>query len=79
MVDQAESDNHKARVMFNFALKVEEVHAGLYTKALEAAKQGEDLAESEVYLCPVCGHIELGEPPASCPVCGTKGERYVQV
>jgi len=79
MLEQAEADKHRARVMFNFALKVEEVHAGLYTKALEAAKRGEDLAESEIYLCPVCGHIELGEPPASCPVCGTKGERYVQV
>jgi rubrerythrin len=79
MLEQAEADGHKARVMFNFALKVEEVHAELYKQALEAAQRGDDLVESEVYLCPVCGHIELGEPPASCPVCGTKGERYVQV
>ncbi len=79
MLEQAEADSHKARTMFNFALLVEEVHAGLYAKALEAARRGEDLSESEIYLCPVCGHIELGEPPATCPVCGTKGAKYIQV
>jgi rubrerythrin len=42
-------------------------------------KQGKDLAETKFYLCPVCGHIELGQPPASCPICGTLEDEFVQV
>jgi rubrerythrin len=76
MLAQAEADNHKGRRMFNLAMKVEEVHAGLYKMALEAVEQGKDLAVADFYLCPVCGHIELGKPPEVCPICGAKGEKF---
>lgn len=79
MVELAQSDNHKAKRMFGFALKAEEVHARLYKMALEAVESGKDLAETNFYLCPVCGHIELGTPPATCPICGVKGSMYIQV
>ncbi|MBP1623062.1 MAG: rubrerythrin [Acidobacteria bacterium] len=79
MVDQAQAENHRAKRMFAYATKAEAVHAQLYTLALEAVAQGKDLAETKFYLCPVCGHIELGNPPAACPICGVKGSMYVQV
>lgn len=79
MLEKAEEDNHKARIMFGFANKAEAVHAELYKLALEAVAQGKDLSEANIYLCPVCGHIELGKPPENCPICGVKGEKYVQV
>ena len=79
MLEQAQADGHRARIMFGLAVKAEEVHAQLYTKALEAIKQGEDLTETEFYLCPVCGYIEFGTPPDSCPVCSAKGEKFVQL
>ena len=79
MVDQAQAENHRAKRMFAYATKAEAVHAQLYTLALEAVAQGKDLAETKFYLCPVCGHIELGNPPAACPICGVKGSIYVQV
>ncbi len=79
MLEQAIRDDHKAKRMFGYAVKAEEVHANLYAVALEAARQGKDLAESRIYLCPICGHIEFGEPPAACPICGTKAEKYTQV
>jgi len=65
--------------MFAFAVKAEAVHARLYKMALEAAQQGKDLAETTFYLCPVCGHIEPGRPPESCPICGARKDRFVQV
>ena len=79
MLDLAKSENHKSKRMFDFALKAEAVHAQLYKLALEAVSQGKDLAETKFYLCPVCGHIELGNPPAVCPICALKGEKYIQV
>jgi len=79
MLEQAETENNKAKRMFKYAVGAEEVHAKLYKLALEAAQRGEDLTETEFYLCPVCGHIEFGRPTESCPICGAKAESYVQI
>ena len=78
MIEQAQADGHKAQRMFKYASSAEAVHAKIYKMALEAIQTGEDFAE-EFYLCPVCGHIELGAPPENCPICGAKGEKYIQV
>ena len=78
MIEQADADEHKAKRMFNYAAKAEAVHAKIYKMALEAVARGEDFAE-EFFLCPVCGHIELGAPPENCPICGAKGKAFLQV
>lgn len=79
MLEQAQADDHKAKRMFAFAVKAEAVHAEVYKQALEAVKSGSDLDASQIYLCPVCGHIEFGAAPDACPICATKGSKYVQV
>jgi rubrerythrin len=79
MLAEAEADGHKAKRMFGYAVEAEQVHARLYNIALEAAQQGKDLTETEIYLCPVCGYIELGKPGADCPICGTKAAKFIQV
>ena len=79
MVSQAVVDKHVAKRMFGYAVRAEEVHAKLYKLALDAVKQGKDLAETRFYLCPTCGHIEFGQPPASCPICGALEDEFVQV
>jgi rubrerythrin len=79
MLSQAQTENHKGKRMINLASQAEAVHAQLYKLALEAVSQGKDLTDTKFYLCPVCGHIEMGNPPDACPICGVKGEKYVQV
>ncbi len=79
MLAQAEAEGHKAKRMFNYAVQAEAVHAELYKRALEAVAQGKDLDTTNFYLCPVCGHIEFGQPPETCPICGAKGTRFAQV
>lgn len=78
MLKEAEAENHRAKVMFNYAMKAEAVHARLYKMALDSVAAGKDLGVN-VYLCPVCGHIEFGAPPESCPICKAKRDRFVQV
>jgi rubrerythrin len=78
MLQQAEAEGHKARRMFKYATEVEEVHARLYTLALEAVQRGEDLGV-DFYLCPVCGYIEFGEPTEDCPVCKTKANKFIKM
>jgi len=79
MLEQAIAEDHKAKRMFSFAVQAEAVHAKLYQMALDAVMQGKDLAETSFYLCPVCGHIEMGKPPEACPICGARGERFQKV
>ncbi|NCS82123.1 MAG: rubrerythrin family protein, partial [Ignavibacteria bacterium] len=78
MLAQAEAENHKAKRMFGYAVKAEQVHAKLYKMALEAAAQGKDLEVTDFYLCPVCGYIEFGKPTENCPVCGTLASKFVK-
>jgi len=75
----AQADGHRAKTMFKFAVDAEEVHAQIYTKALEAVKAGVDMDEAEFHLCMVCGYIELGSAPEKCPVCGAKKKIFAQV
>lgn len=79
MVAQAAAENHRAIRMLSYAAASEAVHADLYTRALESAKTGQDLSEAKFYLCPTCGHIELGTRPTACPICGMEADKFIQV
>ena len=79
MRERAVALGHKAQRMFGYAVEAEAVHAKLYALALQAVSEGKDLAETKFYLCPICGHIEFGEPPDACPICGAKASKFVQV
>ena len=79
MLAQAQAEGHRAKLMFGYAVKAEAVHAELYKRALEAVAQGMDLTETKFYLCPVCGNIEFGNPPDSCPICGTPKAKFVDL
>ncbi|MBI5832937.1 MAG: rubrerythrin family protein [Armatimonadetes bacterium] len=79
MLAQAEAEGHRGKRMFEMASKAEAVHAELYKAALAAVEAGVDLEAAEIYLCPVCGHIEIGVAPEACPICGAKASRFVTV
>ena len=78
MYELANSENHKAKRMFRYALRVEEIHAKLYQSPIKALEQGKDLDVTQIYLCPVCGNIEFGKPPESCAICGTSGIKFIK-
>lgn len=74
-VKEAETEGNKAALMsFKFAMKAEEVHAGLYQDALETLDQTEEVF---YYLCPVCGNIEKFVPE-KCNICGVSGEKFIK-
>jgi rubrerythrin len=68
-----------AVLAFTHAMKAEQVHAGLYKKALDAIKAGHDIGREKVFLCPVCGNIELGGVPDKCPICGVFGKQFREI
>jgi rubrerythrin len=71
----AEEEGNKAAVRtFTLALKAEEVHARLYSEALENLDSGNEIF---YYLCPVCGNIEK-EVPDKCSICGVPGTKFIK-
>ena len=65
-----------AIITFEHAMKAEAVHADLYKQALEAVKAGRDYEVKTVYLCPVCGNIEINKTSDRCPICGIPGASF---
>ena len=74
-----EESNKRALAGFKRACAAEEVHCNLYKQALAAVQDGKDLESMSIYLCPVCGNLELGEAPEKCPICGVAGAKFVEV
>jgi rubrerythrin len=68
-----------AEISFRNALAVEEVHHGLYLKALEAVKGGADLAARPVYVCEICGHTVYDGAPDKCEVCQAPKDRFTRI
>jgi rubrerythrin len=76
-IKAAEADGRQdALITFEHAMKAEAVHANLYKQAFEAVKEGHDFEIKNIYLCPVCGNVEINEISGSCPICGVPGTSF---
>jgi len=64
---------------FDLANQVEKIHHELYSKALEAVQGGNDLPETKLFVCEVCGYTVEGDIPDICPICGAKHDRFFEV
>jgi len=62
----------------HYALEAEKIHAGMYTKALDLAKQGKDYDADKILICPICGYTVEGEAPDRCPICGAPKEKFAE-
>ncbi len=77
MIKTANAEGDKtAERSFTYANKVEEVHAGLYQKALDSLETAEGV---DYYVCSVCGYTCENEPPDQCPVCNSKPKAFSKV
>jgi rubrerythrin len=78
MIEDAKKEGNKAaEKSFVYANQVEEVHAGLYKKALENIDKPSDV--DRYYVCPVCGYTSENEAPDSCPICGAKKKAFIRI
>jgi rubrerythrin len=68
--------NKQAAYSFDLANKVEQIHAGLYQKAIDALKNKKELAKVDYYVCGVCGNTVEGSAPDRCPICGSPKEKF---
>ena len=79
IAEAKKENNKKAEMSFEFASKVEEIHAGLYKKALEALKANKEPAKADYWVCPVCGNTFEGSVPDKCPICATPKKKFMKI
>ena len=63
--------NKQAAYSFDLANKVEQIHAKLYQKTIDALKNKKEPEKVEYYVCSVCGNTVEGSAPDRCPICGS--------
>ncbi len=77
MIASANEEGEKvAARSFSYANEVEEIHAGLYQKALDNLGSADEV---DYYVCSVCGYTCENEAPEQCPVCGSKAKAFSKV
>ena len=59
-----------AEYSFDLARKAEIVHSRLFKKYLEKLGKHKIFPPIEIYVCSICGHVELRNQPIICPICG---------
>ena len=78
MIGSAKNESNKAAERsFSYANAVEEIHAGLYQKALDNLDNPGAL--DCYYVCSVCGYTCENEAPETCPVCKAKSKAFIKV
>ena len=77
MVQDAVNDEAlEARHSLEYGMSIGPVITKLISKAMGNSDAGES---GSYYVCPVCGNIEFGKPPAKCPFCGVDAGDFVSV
>ena len=68
--------NQQAVWSFNVANQVEQIHEGLFTKAMNALEHNKELEKVDYYVCSVCGNTVESNPPERCPICGSPKAKF---
>lgn len=74
-----EEGERQAAWSFDVANKVEEIHASLFSKAVEVLRSNKDLDEVGYHVCGVCGNTIEGMAPEECPICGASKTKFFKV
>ena len=76
-IDTAKQEGNKqAAWSFDVANQVEQIHAKLFAKAIDALKKKKQMEKVDYYVCGVCGNTVEGEAPDKCPICGAPKEKF---
>ncbi|MDO8142554.1 MAG: rubrerythrin family protein [Candidatus Brocadiales bacterium] len=77
MIDEARKEGNKQALQsFEFANKVEKIHADLYQKALSSLGKN---AAVDYYVCQVCGNTVENAAPDKCPICGASKSMFIKI
>ncbi len=71
-----EKASDAAILSFDIANKVEKLHAGLYSKALDNLGKNKEV---DYHVCSICGNTVENGAPAKCPICNAPKEMFKKI
>lgn len=78
-IETAKVEGNKiAEETFQMTLEVEAKHYRMLEAALSSVKDGKDLPDMEIYLCPICGYPSEKNPPEKCPICSALKDKFIE-
>ena len=79
-IDEAQKEGHDGAVIsFRNAMAVEKIHHELYQQALAAVTAGNDLPDTKIFVCNVCGNTVKGQAPDQCPICSAPKRAFTEI
>ena len=76
ITEAADEGEDEAHMSFMNANAVEQIHAKLYQKYLDNMA---NVAETDIYVCQVCGNTVEGAAPDVCPVCAAPKSKFKKI
>jgi rubrerythrin len=74
--DAVKDDALDARHSLEYGMTIGPIIAKLINRAMGVSDAG---ASGAYFVCPICGNIEFGKPPAKCPFCGVDAGDFTKV
>ena len=68
-----------AELSFTLARYAERVHAKLYTMVLKKLEANKPREIKEIYVCKICGNVEINKIPLKCPVCDHGPSFFIKI
>lgn len=62
--------------VFEWALRAEQAHTGMYQQGKQAVESGRDLDIGDIYICDGCGYTMESKALELCPICGGRREEF---
>jgi len=76
-IERAENDgNHLAARLFRNYLASARLQATMLNDAIDNLNR---LRETDYWVCQSCGHLESGDMPISCKICGGSREKFLRI
>ena len=69
MKNAKKNDVYLAEFSFDLARMAEIVHSKLYIRFLKKLDKKELFEDIDIFVCRICGNVELGKKPKICPNC----------
>jgi len=67
-----------AELSMDLARKAENVHKKLYYKFLKMLEKNQKFEPIEIYVCQICGNVELENAPNTCPICDHSQKYFIK-
>lgn len=78
MKNARKNEENVAELSIDLARKAENVHKKLYSKFLKMLEKNQSFEPIEIFVCQICGNVELENAPDTCPICDHSQKFFIK-